>query len=89
MTSSEIVGYVVVPLVIFLLTTAVSGVIGIVKLTSYFAGSREAQESTAQSNKQIVEKIDGYMARTDVRLNGHDTRITLLEYVTGNHKESR
>lgn len=80
MSGWSIVAFIVIPLAIFLLTAAASGVVALIKLTSYFSKSREAQESTAESNQQIVKRLDVFIERTDDRLSNHGERIRVLEF---------
>jgi hypothetical protein len=80
MSTGDIVGFVVVPLAIFLLTAAASGVVALVKLTSYFTASKAAQESTAISNDKIVKRLDVYCGQTDQKLNEYGERISVLEF---------
>lgn len=80
MSIGEIIGLVIVPLAIFLLTAAGGGIVALVKLTSYFASSKAAQESTATSNAEISRKLDAYCGETDAKLTDHGERISVLEY---------
>lgn len=80
MSIGEITGLIIVPLAIFLLTAAGSGIIALIKLTSYFASSKAAQESTAKTNAEISNKLDTYCGITDSKLNEYGERISVLEY---------
>jgi hypothetical protein len=80
---------VVVPLVIFLLTAAGGGIVGLIKLTSYFAASKVAQESTAETNTEIANKLDLYCRQTDGKLTDLGERMRVVEYATKTIRDIR
>lgn len=86
MTSTFIVAYIVIPLVIFLLGAAITGITGLVKFVRYMEKSQAAQESTASSNNEINDKLDKYMGKTDATLIDHTTRIAVLENTSYNSR---
>lgn len=83
MNGGQIVAYVIVPLAVFFLTAIGTGVVGIIKVTVYFAHTREAQEATARSTQAMAADLKGFIGETNSRLNDHGERISVLENVTG------
>jgi hypothetical protein len=80
MNLGDVVAYIGVPLGLFLLTAAGSGIVALIKLTSYFASSKAAQESTALSNAEISKKLDAYCGQTDHKLTEYGERLVVLEF---------
>jgi hypothetical protein len=78
-TSIDIVAWVVVPLIIFVLGASATGITLLVKGSAYMARSQVAQENTATSNQEISDKLDKYINRAEGRFNGLDIRVSLLE----------
>jgi hypothetical protein len=78
-TTTAVIAYIVIPLVIFLMGAAITGITGLVKFVRYMEKSQAAQESTASSNQEINDKLDKYMGKTDTTLIDHTTRIAVLE----------
>lgn len=78
-TSVDIVAWVVVPLIIFVLGASATGITLLVKGSAYMARSQVAQENTATSNQEISDKLDKYINRSEGRFNGLDIRVSLLE----------
>jgi hypothetical protein len=74
------VGYVVVPLVIFLLGAIGAGVAGLVKLTGYMTRSQAAQESTAKTNQEISTKLDAFVLQTNGSVQDLERRVSIVEY---------
>lgn len=81
---TTIVGIIVIPLLIFLLSAAAGGITALIKFTSYMQKSQAAQESTAATNKEISEKLDKYIDKTDRTIIDFSTRIAVLESVSRN-----
>ena len=77
--SIDIVAWVVVPLIIFVLGASATGITLLVKGSAYMARSQVAQENTATSNQEISDKLDKYINRSEGRFNGLDIRVSLLE----------
>jgi hypothetical protein len=71
---------VIVPLVVFLLGAIGTGVVGLVKFTSYMARSQSAQESTARSNLEIAKKLDDFIAMTNGAVQDLERRVSIVEY---------
>lgn len=79
-----------IPLLLFLLGGAATGISALVKFTVYMTKSREAQESTAKSNLQIVESVKQLSSDVNQRFGriedtqrDHGERISVLEDRTG------
>lgn len=81
---TTIVGIIVVPLMIFLLTAAAGGITALIKFTTYMQKSQAAQESTASTNREISEKLDKYIDKNDRTIIDFSTRIAVLESVSRN-----
>lgn len=79
MTSGEIIGYVVVPLAIFLFGAIGTGIVLIIKFAVWLTKSREAQEGTAKSTEKIADQLVQFIGSTNFRLNEHGERISVLE----------
>lgn len=86
MTTGELFAWVIIPLGIFLIGGAASGIMLLVKGAVYFAKSREAQESTAKTNQKISEDLERFIEHVNVRfdktdavLANHGERIVVLE----------
>lgn len=77
--SIEVVAWIIIPLVLFLLGASGAGVTALVKFSGYMARSQVAQESTAKSNGQIVERLDTFIDKTDTTLVDYGQRIVVLE----------
>jgi hypothetical protein len=71
---------VIVPLVVFLLGAIGTGVVGLVKFTSYMARSQSAQESIAKSNLDIAKKLDDFIALTNGAVQDLERRMSVVEY---------
>lgn len=80
MTTGDVVGYVVVPLVIFLLGATGAGVAGLVKFVGYMARSQSAQESTATSNLDISRKLDSFITQTNGSVQDLQRRMAIVEF---------
>lgn len=80
MTTSAVIGYVVVPVGLFILGGIVTGVIGIIKLAGHMARSEAAQQATATSNQTIADALKSYMDKTDAKLSDHSERLRLVEF---------
>jgi hypothetical protein len=80
MTTGDVVGYVVVPLVIFLLGATGAGVAALVKFVGYMARSQSAQESTAKSNLAIEQKLDAFITATNGSVQDLERRMSVVEY---------
>jgi len=86
----QIVEYVIFPLTVFFLTAIGTGVVGIIKLTVYFAHTREAQETTAKNTQEMAADLKGFIGETNDRLNRHgeqlavhNQRISVVERIAG------
>jgi hypothetical protein len=73
-------GDVVVPLLIFLLGATGTGIVGLVKFTSYMARSQSAQESIAKSNLEIAKKLDDFIAMTSGAIQDLERRMAIVEF---------
>lgn len=86
MTTGQLIAWIILPLAIFLLTSAGTGILMLVKVTVYLTKSREAQESTAKTNQQISNDLSKFVGQVnsrfdeqDKRINDHGERIVVLE----------
>jgi hypothetical protein len=80
MSTGDVVGYVVVPLAIFLLGATGAGIAGLVKFVGYMARSQSAQESTAVSNLEISKKLDSFIFQTNGSVGDLERRVSIVEY---------
>jgi hypothetical protein len=78
-SSIDIVAWVVVPLIIFILGASATGITLLIKGSAYMARSQVAQENTATSNQEISDKLDRFISRADGRFNSLDIRMSVLE----------
>lgn len=83
MSPLMIVAVIILPTIVFLAGCAWTGVTVIVKLTAYLTSSKTAQESTAESNKEIANNLAHYMEQTDGTLRNHGERLSVMEYASG------
>jgi hypothetical protein len=77
--TTDIIAWIVVPLVLFVLGAAGTGITLLIKGSAYMARSQVAQENTATTNQEISDQLAKYMERTDTKLNGLDVRVSVLE----------
>lgn len=84
--SVAVLGYIVIPVGIFLIGALVAGFRFAIGLGKYVVRSEEAQTRTADSNQQIADRLGKYMERTDDRLNSHDEQLAVLNYVLKDDK---
>lgn len=77
MTSSQIIAFIVIPLIVFLFSAAGGGIAALVKFVSYMSKSQVAQEETAKTNAEISKDLKHYMAQTDGTLLNHTTKLAV------------
>lgn len=71
-----------VPLIIFVLGSAGSGIVMLIRFTSTLARGEKTQEAIAESNDEIRTMLKQYVVQTDKTLANHGERIAVLEYAT-------
>lgn len=79
MISLEIAAWIILPLILFLITTSIAGVTGLVKFVRSLEHQETLQGQIAKSNQDISDKLDGFIASTNGALADHATRLALLE----------
>lgn len=80
MSTSAIIGYVVVPISVFLLTCAAAGIRGAIRFAQHMTRTEAAQSETAKTNQQIADRLGEFMTVTNDKLNDHSERLTVVEY---------
>lgn len=84
--STAVIGYIVIPLALFLVGALVAGFRFSIGMGKYMAHSEESQKRTADSNQQIADQLGTYMERTDNRLSAHDEQLAVLNFVLKEEK---
>lgn len=77
--SLQFFAWIMIPLIIFLLSTAVGGVVGLMKFVRTLEHSETLQGEIAKSNQNISDKLDSFMASTNGVLGDHSARLAVLE----------
>jgi hypothetical protein len=77
--SLNVLGWVVVPMFVFLVGSAGSGIVALVKFVGYMARSQTAQESTAETNKDMRDKLNTYIDRADARFGRIELDVAVLK----------
>lgn len=77
--SLEIVAWVIIPLTLFILAAAGTGLTLLVKGVTYMARSDENQKRTADSNDRIESQLTTYIDQNDKRLGLIELDIAVLK----------
>ena len=77
--SLQFAAWIIVPLVLFLLSTSIGGVVGLIKFVRTLEHSETLQAQIAKSNQDISDKLDRFITTTNGALGDHSTRLAILE----------
>lgn len=81
-------GLIVIPVVLFLVTAAVAIVRGSIRFAQYLSRSESLQASTEKSNREISDKLERYMSRTDEAIGSIKQDVAVLKFaLRGNHSK--
>lgn len=79
MTTLNIVAFIVIPSVIFLLTLTFGAIKFIIRFAQYLAHTEEALDKVADSNVEIRDEVRGYKQATDERFEAVNERVHGLD----------
>jgi hypothetical protein len=90
-SSLELVAWIVVPVAIFIVGVVTAAIRGAIRFAQYMTRSENSQSSVAQTNKEISDRLSGFVDHTEKRFDGidrhlgiHDQQIAVLDFQNGN-----
>jgi hypothetical protein len=88
-STSQIVAFIVIPLCLFLAGALAAGIRGTIKFTQYLIRSEASQADIAKTNKQIVDRLDSFVEKTNGRFSDLSERMTVVELLSGVKQDGR
>lgn len=77
--SLQFFAWIIIPLIIFLLSSAIGGIVGLIRFVRTLEHSETIQKEIAKSNQNISDKLDSFIATTNGAISDHSTRLAVLE----------
>jgi hypothetical protein len=81
--SVDLIGLILVPISIFLIGAVIASIRGAIRFAQYMVRSEEAQTRTADSTREISERLGAFISETEDRLNEHGERLAVVEWEIG------
>lgn len=87
MMTQTVFAFIVIPIAIFVIGGAAAAIRGAIRFAQYMVRSEEAQESIAKSNKEIRDRLDGFIMRAEDDIRTLNERMAVVEYAQAIRRE--
>lgn len=82
---TQIIAWIIIPVVIFLAGALVAAVKGVIAFTRYLVESKESQTAIAKSTDSMDKRLQEYTQKTDKRLGHVEEDVAILKYAVHAH----